>query len=125
MNCGSIAIALRAEYGDDSDGGISLIGSMRRRRCPARSSQRVTASRSPISPMPQLRDEGIENSGISSPARRDNEDGLTGSSRAREPKEPLERPGEDLRRRQQADDHERLVREVEEEPRVHEDLFAL
>src|SRR5262245_32381795 len=76
MNCGSIAIALSAEYGDISPGGISLIGSSCKILRPAVSSQRTIEAMSPISPMPQLRDEGIENSGISAPARR--EPGLGG-----------------------------------------------
>ena len=69
MNCGSIAIALSAEYGEDSCSGISLIGSMRSARCPACSSHAVIASRSPISPIPQLRADGMENNGTSIPAR--------------------------------------------------------
>src|SRR5262245_53533788 len=76
MNCGSIAIALSAEYGDISPGGISLIGSSCKILRPAVSSQRTIEAMSPISPMPQLRDEGIENSGMSAPARR--EPGLGG-----------------------------------------------
>ena len=71
MYCGSIAIALSAEYGEVSLGSISLIGSSCRRRRPAVSSQRAMAPMSPISPMPQLRDEGMEKSGTSRPARRD------------------------------------------------------
>jgi len=71
MNCGSIAIALSAEYGDRSPGGISLIGNSCSSRWPERSSHLANGSRSPISPMPQLVVEGIENSGTSIPARRD------------------------------------------------------
>src|SRR4051794_38834630 len=66
-----MAIALSAEYGERSCGGSSLIGSNCTNRCPADSSQRVSGPRSPISPMPQLVDDGIENSGTSIPARRD------------------------------------------------------
>ena len=71
MNCGSIAIALSAEYGEVSPGGISLIGSNWRSRKPAVPSQRVIAPMSPMSPMPQLRDDGREKSGTSRPERRD------------------------------------------------------
>lgn len=71
MNCGSIAIALSAEYGEVSLGGISLIGSNWRSRKPAVPSQRVIAPMSPMSPMPQLFDEGTEKSGTSRPERRD------------------------------------------------------
>jgi hypothetical protein len=70
MNCGSIAIALSAEYGDRSSGGISFIGSSCRMRWPAPASHRARGSISPISPMPQLRVEGMEKSGTSIPARR-------------------------------------------------------
>ena len=71
MNCGSIAIALSAEYGDVSPGGISLIGSSCSSRWPAPREPPRHGSMSPISPMPQLRDEGIEKSGTRIPARRD------------------------------------------------------
>src|SRR5882762_1453568 len=120
MNCGSIAIALSAEYGDDSPGGISLMGRSCRIRCPPASSQRAIASMSPISPTPQLRDEGIENSGINTPARRDPDPcrvirpthvrckrnaagpGVV-PSRAREPQQTHRRLAKDVGPRQEAD----------------------
>src|SRR6185503_19765395 len=71
MNCGSIAMALSAEYGDVSPGGISLMGSSCRILIPAAASQRTIEAMSQISPMPLLRDDGIEKSGISTPARRE------------------------------------------------------
>ena len=70
MNCGSIAIALSAEYGERSCGGSSLIGSSCTKRWPADSSHRASGAMSPISPIPQLRDEGTEKSGTRMPARR-------------------------------------------------------
>ena len=68
MKIGSMAIALIAEYGDCWPGAISLIGSSCSTRCPAPASHAVSGARSPISPMPQLVDEGQENSGTSRPA---------------------------------------------------------
>src|SRR5437773_12525978 len=94
---------------------------------PAASSQATTASMSPISPMPQLRDEGIENSGISAPARRDpGRGGVIGvPSRGREPQDPGRAVAKDVWQRQQADDHERLALKVEEIPGVREHPFAI
>ena len=63
-------MALSAEYGDCWPGAISLIGSSWRMRWPAPASQRVSGARSPMSPMPQLVEDGHENSGISRPAWR-------------------------------------------------------
>jgi hypothetical protein len=54
-----MAMALSAEYGEVSPGGISLIGSSCSSRCPAAASQRANGAMSPISPIPQMRDEGI------------------------------------------------------------------
>src|SRR6266550_9412462 len=106
---------------------------------PAASSQPTIASMSPISPMPQLRDEGIENSGISVPARRDpgrggvirrnharcKQNAAQGAelrtSRARTSKQSRRGVSKDARRRQQADDEERLALKVEEISRMHED----
>ena len=47
-----------------------MIGSNWSRRCPASASHAVMRSRSPISPIPQLRVDGIEKSGTRIPARR-------------------------------------------------------
>src|SRR5262245_60782293 len=70
MYCGSIAIALSDPYGDGSSGEVSVIGRSWSRRWPAKASQAAVRSRSPISPIPQLRADGIENNGHSRPARR-------------------------------------------------------
>src|SRR6185436_20336720 len=134
-------------------GGISLIGSSCRMWMPAASSQRTIASISPISPMPQLRDEGMEKSGTSAPARRErpafarcasafrgrggvirrtqpgcNRGAAAGASlpsRNREPQQPRDRIGKNFGRRQQAHDDERLPRKVEEIPGMNEDAFAI
>src|SRR5262245_58174665 len=70
MYCGSIAIALSDPYGDGSSGEVSVIGRSWSRRWPAKASHAAVRSRSPISPIPQLRADGIENNGHSRPARR-------------------------------------------------------
>ena len=67
---GSMAIALVAEYGEVWPAAISLMGSSCSTPRPASRIQADMGTRSRISPMPQLRDEGIENSGSSSPAVR-------------------------------------------------------
>src|SRR6476659_1293128 len=70
MKMGSIAIALVAEYGDVWPAAISLMGNSCTNPRPASRAQAANGMRSRISPIPQLRDEGIENSGSSSPAVR-------------------------------------------------------
>ena len=61
---GSSAIALIAEYGEVCPGAISFVGSSCSTPSPAsREPSASSAARSPISPMPQLRVEGIEKSG--------------------------------------------------------------
>ena len=71
MNCGSIAIALSAEYGDVSDGASSFSGRICSTDWFAARSHAAMAGISPISPIPQLRVERSENSGTLMPARRD------------------------------------------------------
>lgn len=92
---------------------------------------------SAISPTPQLRDEGIEKSGTSIPARRAADDGvMTGceqcneSAAARPPRESLHEPQaalegvvEDRGFGQKADNHERLEREIEKIARMHQDAL--
>jgi hypothetical protein len=68
MKIGSIAIALRAEYGELWPSCISLIGRSCTKSSPTLSSQRPNGTRSGISPIPQLRRVGIEKSGTSAPA---------------------------------------------------------
>ena len=71
MKIGSIAIALSAEYGELWPSAISLTGSScSDRQAGARAATPAKTGRSAISPIPQLREEGIENSGTSAPARR-------------------------------------------------------
>ena len=70
MYCGSIAIALSAPYGEGSSGEVSVMGRSWSSRCPALANHAVIRSRSPISPIPQLRADGIENNGTRVPARR-------------------------------------------------------
>src|SRR5881628_4198445 len=125
MNCGSIAMALSAEYGEVSPGGISLIGSSCRRCCPADSSHRVIGSMSPISPMPQLRDDGIENSGTRIPARRepDRACGIRALV-GREPQHAARRVGKRSGWEEQTHHYVGLPRKVEEIPWMHEDAFA-
>src|SRR5215470_926022 len=67
---GSIANEDMAAYGLRSPGGISATGSSWRSRWPARASQRQSAGRSPISPIPQSRPERSEKSGTTTPAAR-------------------------------------------------------
>src|SRR5688572_3877368 len=93
---------------------------------------------SPISPMPQLRVEGMENSGTRIPALRDPgcERLMTcrpGAMRVPQPapspssmqkaKASLEGVGEDRRLRQEADDDKGLVGKVEEIARMNQDAF--
>src|SRR5262245_956872 len=116
-----MAIALIAEYGDCWPGAISLIGRSCTTRCPASASQAVSASRSPMSPMPQLVVRGHENSGIRMPDRRPRRLSVMHASRRLEmTQDAIESFGEDIWRRQQADDEVRLSREVEEEPGMRE-----
>ena len=70
MNTGSMAIALRAEYGEFCPSSISLTGSSWTRSSPAADSQRANSGRSAISPTPQLARDGMEKSGTSTPACR-------------------------------------------------------
>ena len=101
-------------------------------------------SRSPISPMPQLRVDGIEKSGTRIPARRlfdpDVIEGGSGESRRRSDYDacPADyefvaancqgtgKPiGKLIRRHDQAHDDERLVRKIEEVAGMHQDPLAL
>ena len=68
MKTGSMAIALRAEYGEFCPSSISLTGSNWTRSSPAADSQRANGGRSAISPTPQLARDGMEKSGTSTPA---------------------------------------------------------
>src|SRR5688500_3190410 len=113
---GSSAIADSAEYGDVCPALISLRGSSCSADSPAWRSQSANAGRSAISPIPQLREEGIENSGMSAPARLPAMLPL-GIDALKDPAYALV---ELRRRRQQAQDEERLVRKIEEVARVHE-----
>jgi hypothetical protein len=70
MKIGSIAIALSAEYGELWPPAISLSGSSCTKANPALDTQSPSAGRSASSPIPQLRRDGIEKSGTSSPAYR-------------------------------------------------------
>src|SRR5687768_16297814 len=81
---------------------------------PAAATHRANRGRSGLSPIPQLRRDGIEKSVTISPARR---------PRTTLSIDPLNQPSYSLaerpRLRQQAAYEKRLVREVEEEARVH------
>ena len=128
MNCGSIAIALSAEYGDVSPGGISLIGSSCSTRCPARAQPRGDRLEvADLADAPAAR-RGIENSGTQYPARRDRSAQCHAVQRsahceAAASHSPSSKTARS--RRQQADDDERLARKVEEVARMHEHALAL
>ena len=120
-----MAIALNAEYGELCPSCISLSGRNWTKSNPADYSHFERGTRSGISPIPQLRRDGIEKSGTSTPACRP----------------VLNRPGtrldigslqdapdtlsKYLRFGQQTDDEERFVSEVEKESRVHEHAVAV
>src|SRR3954468_11591614 len=114
---GSIAIALRAEYGEFWPSAISLTGRSWTKRSPAADSQGASRGRSEISPIPQLRRDGIENSGTSAPAWRPLSNARSDIRPLHHAPHPLDKRGH---LRQQADDEVRLVREIEEEPGVHQ-----
>src|SRR5262245_23400735 len=105
MKMGSMAIALIAEYGDCWAGAISLIGSSCSTRWPADASQAVVASKSPMSPMPQLVVREHEKSGIRMPERRARVPSvIAGRHRAQVSENPVEPLAKLLRQRQQAHD---------------------
>src|SRR5439155_1330505 len=117
MKIGSIAIALIAEYGEFCPSAISLRGRSWTKARRASRIHRAKLGRSASSPMPQLARDGIEKSGTSTPACRPplNSRGIHTLQHARDA------AGEFVRLRQEADDDERFVGEVEEEAGVHDD----
>jgi hypothetical protein len=68
MKMGSMAMALIAEYGEWPPGAISFTGSNCRMSLPVSRSHVHNGTRSAISPMPQLREDGAEKSGSRTPA---------------------------------------------------------
>ena len=111
-----MAIALNAEYGELCPSCISLSGRNWTKSNPADSSHFESGTRSGISPIPQLRRDGIEKSGTSTPACRPvlNRPGTRlGIGSLQHAPDTL---GKDLRLGQQADDEERFVSEVEKNP---------
>src|SRR5687768_3152737 len=120
MKMGSIAIAVIAEYGEFWPSAISLIGSSCTNENPASAIHRPSSGRSPISPIPQLSRDGIENSGTSRPAWRPWK-----KSRAIESLLHQARAArEHIRLGQEADDDEGLVRKVEEVPGMDDHAVA-
>src|SRR5512139_2211844 len=124
-----MAIALRAEYGEQVQTDISLRGRTWRMSSRALESQAASGAMSPISPMPQLSVDGIENSGTSTPAWRPalvsiDIFALTASGDG--PRQSLPDPvAKHARLGQQAQHHEGLAREIEEVARMHEHVILL
>src|SRR5688500_794875 len=117
------------------------MGSNWRMRCPPLCSHRATGAMSVISPIPQPREDAREKSGIRRPERRDGAGArvMSGSyrlqgkyrmpscrhaCRGRDGHDAAQRIGKDGGRRQEAHNDERLMGEVEEVPRVHENPLA-
>src|SRR6516225_7872826 len=117
MNTGSIAIAVRAEYGEFCPTAISLSGKSWTNENPASASHAPNFGRSPISPMPQLSRDGIEKSGTSTPACRPRK-----KSRGTDVlQDGIDAARKRFRVRQQAHDEERLMRKIKKVSRMHDD----
>ena len=121
MKIGSIAIALSAEYGEFCPSAISFSGRSWTKSNPAADIHWPSRTTSGISPIPQLSRDGIENSGTRTPACRPWK-----KSRAIDTLQKALHAGRKRRwLGQQADHQVGLAREVEEEPRMHDDIVAL